>query len=72
LGRGGLWLLASAHAAVGAEYEALHWIDRATEQGMINYPFLSEHDWHLDSIRSEPRFHQAMDRARREWDRFEV
>ena len=38
---------------------------------MINYPFLSEHDWHLNSIRGEPRFCQAMERARREWERFE-
>jgi tetratricopeptide (TPR) repeat protein len=66
------WLLASAHAAVGAKDEALHWLDRAIEQGMINYAFLSQHDRHLNSIRGEPRFHQAMERARREWERFEV
>jgi hypothetical protein len=39
---------------------------------MINYPFLSEHDRYLDNIRGEVRFRQAMERARREWDRFEV
>jgi adenylate cyclase len=66
------WALASAHAAVGAKDEALHWLDRAIEKGMINYPFLSEHDWYMDSIRGEARFHQAMERAKREWDRFEV
>jgi TolB-like protein/Flp pilus assembly protein TadD len=66
------WFLALAHAAVGVEEEALQWLDRAIEQGMINYPFLSEHDWYLDSIRGEPRFSQAMERAKREWQRFEV
>jgi hypothetical protein len=66
------WALASAHAAVGAKDEALHWLDRAIDRGMINYPFLSEHDWHLNSIRGEPRFGQAMERARREWERLEV
>ncbi len=66
------WLLASAHAAVGATDEALHWLERAIERGMINFPFLSEHDWHLASIRAEPRFVQAMERARREWERLEV
>jgi len=66
------WALASAHAAVGAKDEALHWLDRAIEQGMINYPFLSEYDWYMDSIRGEARFHQAMGRVKREWDRFEV
>jgi serine/threonine protein kinase/Flp pilus assembly protein TadD len=66
------WLLASAYAAVGAKDEALLWLDRAIERGMINYPFLSEHDWYLDSIRGEARFTQAMERARREWERFEA
>ncbi len=66
------WLLASAHAAVGAKDEALLWLDRAIDQGMINYPFLSEHDRFLDNIRGEARFGQAMERAKREWERFEV
>jgi serine/threonine protein kinase/tetratricopeptide (TPR) repeat protein len=66
------WVLASAHAAVGASNEALFWLDRAIERGMINYPFLSEHDWHLHSIRGETRFGQLMERARREWERLEV
>ena len=66
------WALASAHAAVGAKDEALHWLDRAIEQGMINYPFLSEHDWYLNSIRGEARFNQAMERVKREWDLLEV
>jgi hypothetical protein len=39
---------------------------------MINYPFLSEHDWHLDRVRGEARFGQAMEQARRAWERLEV
>ena len=39
---------------------------------MINYPFLSEHDRYLDSIRCDARFEQSMERARLEWERFEV
>ena len=66
------WLLASAHAAVGAREEALTWLDRAIDRGMINYPFLSEHDRYLDSIRGDARFEQSMERARLEWERFEV
>jgi TolB-like protein/Flp pilus assembly protein TadD len=65
------WLLASAHAAVGARDEALHWLDLAIDQGMINYPFLSEHDWCLDGIRGDERFGGAMERARREWERLD-
>ena len=41
-------------------------------RGMINYPFLSEHDRYLDNIRGDARFGQLMERARREWERFEV
>jgi eukaryotic-like serine/threonine-protein kinase len=66
------WALASAHAAVGARDEALLWLDRAIDHGMINYPFLSEHDRNLDSIRDDARFGRMMERARREWECFEV
>ena len=66
------WILASAHAAVGAKNEALFWLDAAISRGMINYPFLSEHDRYLDSVRSDARFRQLMERAKREWERFEV
>ncbi len=66
------WALASSYAAVGATDEALLWLDRAIDRGMINYPFLSEHDWHLDSIRGDARFGQAMERAKREWERLEA
>ena len=38
---------------------------------MINYPFLAEHDHYLDSIRGDERFKQAMERARREWERLD-
>jgi len=66
------WALASAHAAVGAKDEALLWLDRAIERGMINYPFLSEHDRYLDNVRGDARFRELMGRAKREWERFEV
>ncbi|MEJ2189285.1 MAG: protein kinase [Acidobacteriota bacterium] len=66
------WALASAHAAVGATEEALFWLDRAIDQGMINYPFLSEHDHYLESIRGDERFGRAMERARKEWERLDV
>jgi tetratricopeptide (TPR) repeat protein len=65
------WVLASAHAAVGATEEALHWLDKAIGQGMINHPFLAEHDRNLDSIRGDERFGRAMERARREWERLD-
>jgi TolB-like protein/tetratricopeptide (TPR) repeat protein len=65
------WFMASAHAAVGATDEALRWLNRAIDQGMINYRFLSEYDWYLDSIRGDERFNTAMERARREWEKLD-
>ena len=47
-------------------------LDRTIERGMINYPFLSEHDRYLDNIRGDARFSRVMARARREWERLEV
>jgi hypothetical protein len=66
------WLLAGAHAAVGAKEEALLWLDRAIDRGIINYSFLSEHDRYLDGVRGDPRFGRLMERARQEWERFDV
>jgi hypothetical protein len=65
------WLLASAHAAVGLREEALFWLDRAIDRGMINYPFLAVFDRNLENIRGDRRFAAAMDRVRREWERFD-
>jgi hypothetical protein len=66
------WVLASAHAAVDATEEALLWLNRAIDRGMINYLFLSKHDRYLDNVRGDARFGEALARARREWERFEV
>jgi TolB-like protein/Flp pilus assembly protein TadD len=65
------WFLALAHAAVGEKDEALLWLDRAVDHGMINYPFLSEHDWYLDKLRDDERFGRVMERAKREWERLD-
>jgi len=65
------WVLATTHAAVGLKEEALLWLDRTIEQGMINYPFLSEHDRYLDSIRNDVRFDRLMERTRRQWNRLD-
>jgi serine/threonine protein kinase/tetratricopeptide (TPR) repeat protein len=66
------WVLAGAHAAVGETEQALLWLERTIDRGMINYPFLSEHDRYLDNVRGEARFGRAMERAKREWERFEA
>lgn len=65
------WLLAIAHAQVGLHDDALDWLERAIDGGMINYPFFATHDRFLDPLRESPRFQRALGRAHRAWDAFE-
>ena len=66
------WLLAVAHAKVGLRDDALFWLERAIDGGMINYPFFARHDRFLDSVRDDPRFLRALARAQRAWETFQA
>ena len=65
------WWLADCYALIGERGAALDSIERMIELGIFNYPFLSEHDPFIASIRDEPRFRDLLERARIRWDRFE-
>jgi non-specific serine/threonine protein kinase len=56
---------------VGAREEALDWLENAVSRGFINYP-LFQCDRFLDTIRGEERFKKLMERAKYEWEHFEV
>ena len=44
--------------------EAVVWLGQAVERGFSNHRFLEEHERLLAPLRSDPRFHVILDRAR--------
>ena len=65
------WWMADSFALVGETEAALDAVERMIALGIINYPFLSEYEPFLSSIRAEPRFGELMDQARERWNVFE-
>jgi tetratricopeptide (TPR) repeat protein len=64
------WWMASAYALIDEREAALDWLRNATRLGYINYPFLSQHDPFLDSLRVDGRFWVLMHEVKGRWERF--
>jgi non-specific serine/threonine protein kinase len=66
------WEMAANYALIDHPLEALDWLENAVKRGFINYPFQNEYDPLLENIRGEERFKKLMERAKYEWENFEV
>ena len=63
--------VAARLSLLGANDEAIDWLETAVSRGFINYPFM-QCDPFLDNIRGEERFKKLMVKAKYEWEHFEV
>ena len=54
-------------ALSGETEDALNWLENTVRIGNINYPFWSQHDTWVNSIRSHGRFDAIMRDVKREW-----
>jgi tetratricopeptide (TPR) repeat protein len=66
------WWTAECCSLVGDHDTALAFLERAVELGMINYPFLAQHDPFLAGVRGQERYERLMGRVHRAWELFEA
>jgi tetratricopeptide (TPR) repeat protein len=60
-------VMAQAQAALGRKTEALRWLERCTQRGLIHYPFLAERDPLLRNLRGDAAFAAILEGVRRQW-----
>ena len=67
------WRLAVVHGAIGADEDALRWLETAADAGFV-YPVLAERHPAFDGVRETPRYVAVMSRieARLEEERREA
>ena len=65
------WILTDLYALINMKQEAYHWLERSITIGLINYPFLSNHDPFIESLRGDDRFKKLMNDVKKKWKVFE-
>ena len=65
-----LWVAARL-SLLGAKEDALDWLENAVGRGFISYSYL-QCDPFLDNVRGDVRFQRLLERAKHEWEHFEV
>jgi tetratricopeptide (TPR) repeat protein len=63
-------LLADCCALVGADAEAIHWLENDIRLGFFNYPFLARSPF-LSGLRGSPQFDKILEQARLLWMHFQ-
>ena len=65
-------VMAQAQAALGRPKEAVRWLRRSTERGLLNYPFLSMRDPLIARIRGNEELESLLERVELSWETFET
>jgi serine/threonine protein kinase len=63
-------LLADCCALVGANTEAIHWLETDIRLGFLNYPFLARSPF-LSGLKDDPQFDKILQQARFLWTHFQ-
>jgi len=64
--------MAECYVLVVEQDEALDWVENTIRMGLINYPFLSQHDRVLGKLHGHPRFEAFMQKAKLAWESFDA
>ena len=59
---------AVVYSLVNEKEKAMLWLERAIEDGYMNYPRLAGKDPFLENIRNEARFQALLDRVKKRWE----
>jgi hypothetical protein len=63
---------AEIYAMIRETDEAMKWLERGLEMGIVDYPFFAHHDPCFEYLRPEPRFQELLERMKRASEELEV